>query len=125
MSGLATKILIIDAHPVYSVKLEGFLRGLTYENIYLASTGKEALENIGSINPGLVIMSGILPDVNVFELCKKIKDNHTQTKIIIQIGLFFAKDDIERFSENGADVVLARKEKDLNPLQDALTTLCP
>jgi DNA-binding NarL/FixJ family response regulator len=125
MTGIPAKILIVDAHPVYSDKMEGFLRGLTYENIDMAKTGQEALAKLHSLDPDLVIMSAMLPDMDAFDLCRKIKERTPRAKIITQIGLFSGPDDVARFNQNGADIVLIRKEKDLNPLQAALTALCP
>ena len=46
---MSEKILIIDGHPVYIYKLEGFLRGLTYNNVLLARSGKEGIEKLEPI----------------------------------------------------------------------------
>lgn len=117
------KILIIDGHPVYIFKLEGFLRGLTYQNIVLAHSGEEGIQKAESEEPDLVILSGMLPEIDSYEVCKNLKEKIPSTKIIILIGLFTEKDVVAKFHEMGADAILARKEKDLLPLQEAIHQL--
>ncbi len=117
------KILILDAHPVYILKTEGFLRGLTYNNITLARTAKEGLEKTGLLQPDLIIMSAMLPDMDAHEVCQKLKQQCNSSKIIVQIGLYTEQKDIEQFKQEGANAVLERKEKDLIPLEEAVAAL--
>ncbi|MCA9405478.1 MAG: response regulator [Candidatus Omnitrophica bacterium] len=120
---LKHKILIIDAHPVYVNKTEGFLRGLTFHNITIARNGKEGQEKAKSIRPDLIILSAMLPDMDSFDVCEAVKKNSPESRIIVQVGLFYAAEEIERFMSLGADRVLDRKEKDLQPLQNAIEDL--
>ena len=114
------KILIIDGHPVYILKMEGFLKGLTYKNIYLATSGEEGIRLARLRKPDLVLLSGMLPDLYSHLVCQKIKESLPNTKIIVQTGLFTDAAQISQFKECGADVILDRKEKDLFPLQQAI-----
>lgn len=111
------KILIVDGHPVYILKLVGFLEGLTFKNIFLATSGQEGINKTELINPDLVILSGMLPDMESKEVCKEIKAFNNKIKIIVQTGLFTDSESMKAFRTVGADAVLARKEKDLMPLQ--------
>ena len=120
---MSPKILIIDSHPVYILKMEGFLRGLTLNNIILTKTGKEGIEKAKSESPDLIILSGMLPDMNSQEVCGTVKAASPSAGIIVQVGLFTEDKAIEEFKECGADFVLDRKEKDLSPLQEAIAQL--
>ncbi len=120
---MTKRILILDAHPVYIHKIEGFLKGLAYQEITLASSGKEGLAKTISFNPDLVIMSGMLPDMNAHEVCEHIKKQNQSAKIIVQTGLFTDEKDIQLFKQQGADAVLERKEKDLVPLEETIAAL--
>lgn len=118
------KILVIDCHPVYAQKTLAFLQGLTLKNITLAKNGEEGLSSLKNNLFDLVILSGMLPDMQSIDVCKQVHILSGEgTKIIVQIGLFMEDKDIEQFLENGANKVLLRKEKDLNPLQDAIEDL--
>ena len=123
MSPVDQKILIVAGHPVYINKMQGFLEGLTFRNIVLAKTGQEGIQKSEAEKPRLVIMSGILPDMDAFEVCKMIKEKHALSRIIVQVGLFTEKEDIEKFKDLGADIILDRKEKDLSPLQEAVISM--
>ena len=116
-------ILVVDGHPVYSHKLRNFLEGLSFHNITVASSGKEGEAQCGTVSPALIILSGTLPDSDAAAICRALKQQQPSAKIIIQIGLFTEPEAVAQFKESGADVVLDRKEKDLMPLQQAITSL--
>ena len=119
------KILIIDGHPVYTEKIIAFLQGMNFKNIRLALTGQQGLRDARRSFPDLVILSGQLPDMDSQDVCKQIKQiGQSKVRIIIQVGLLTEKEEIDVFKEQGADVVLDRKEKDLVPLQKALEACC-
>jgi len=118
------RILIIDGHPVYVNKTIGFLQGLTFKDIQLAKTGKQGIDEVRFKKPDLVILSSMLQDMDSLEVCKVIHElTNGSTKIIVQIGLFTEVDTISKFKDYGADAVLMRKEKDLQPLQKAIEEL--
>ena len=118
---LTQKILIIDGHPVYINKLDGFLKGLTFSNIVLAKTGQEGIFLIENEKPALVILSGKLPDMDALEVCKTIRRSASPAiKIIVQIGLFADEGTSLSFKKSGADIVIDRREKDMQPLQEAI-----
>ena len=117
------KILIIDSHPVYISKLEGFFRGLSYKNIALTKSGKEGLEHVQGDQPDLVVLSAMLPDIDSAIVCKKIKELSGSTKVIVQIGLFTDDSTVRKLKAAGANATLIRKEKDLQPLQDIVEGL--
>lgn len=114
------KILIIDAHPVYGKKMEGFLKGLTFQNVFLDVTGSQGIQTVAEINPDIVLLSGALPDIRCSDVCREIKKINSNIAIIVQIGLFSTQQEIDEFRLNGADVVLDRKEKNLLPLEQAI-----
>ncbi len=114
------KILVIDGHPVYIKKTEGFLRGLTLQNITLAKTGEEGLIRFKADAPDLVILSGMLPDTSSVDVCAVIKEHNPRIVVIVQTGLFTSDETIKNFKACGADFILERQEKDLKPLQDAV-----
>ena len=113
-------ILIIDAHPVYALKLEGFLRGLTFRHISLTENGGAGIEAARGDKPGLALVSGMLPDMDATECCRQIRAVSPATRIIVQTGLFTEYAQIGALRDSGADHVLPRREKDWSPLQRAV-----
>jgi DNA-binding response OmpR family regulator len=116
------RILVIDAHPVYIHKMEGFLKGLTFHDIALARSGAEGVALAEAQRPQLIILSGMLPDMASEKVCELIK-HRSGAPVIVQIGLFTEERSIQRLKVSGADVILPRKEKDLMPLQKAIEGL--
>ena len=117
------KILIIDGHPVYIHKLESFFEGLAYKNIQLAKSGKEGLAKAESFRPDLILLSGMLADMESHEVCRRVKEILNSVRVIVQTGFLTEEAGIAKFKELGADAVLPRKEKDWAPLQEAALRL--
>src|SRR6185503_3357868 len=89
------KILIIDGHPIYINKMDGFLKGLTFQNVLMCPSGTEALNILEAERPDLVLLSGMLPDCNSLDLCRQIKASQPSVRIIVQTGLFTQASQIE------------------------------
>jgi signal transduction histidine kinase len=70
-----------------------------------ASSGNVALQCIAEEQPALVLLDVKLPDIDGFEVCRRIKaDPATASIIIVQVSAaFVAKDDKVRGLEGGAD----------------------
>ena len=67
-----TKIVVIEDDQTIVKGIEDTLQFHEYK-VYTASTGKEGLEKIKKNIPDLVILDIMLPDLDGFEICKKIK----------------------------------------------------
>lgn len=117
------KIMIIDAHPVYAPRMEGFLRGLTFKHIRLATDGAQGLALLPGFPPDAVILSERLPDMDSANCCARLRAARPGAKIIVQTGLFTEPARERQLLRCGADDVVIRREKDLQPLQDSLQRL--
>lgn len=85
---MKSKILIVEDDKnikemvTYALEKEGFL-------VDSAENGKIALEKIIEFNPDLLLLDLMLPDINGFEICKKVLEKYT-----LPIIMLTAKDDI-------------------------------
>lgn len=69
-----TTILVVDDNP-RNLKLLGIiLRPLDYE-LYIAGDGPHALEILDKADVDLVLLDIMMPDMNGYEVCEKIKSN--------------------------------------------------
>ena len=119
---MESKILVVEGHPVYGPKLEGFLRGLTFKNVTVVSSGREALQRVSGEAFDLYIVSAVLPDMDGIKFCTKLLASDRK-KCIVLTGLFEEEKNIQQFYALGVDRVLAKKEKDMRPLQKAIEEL--
>lgn len=125
---MSIKALIIDAHPVYSKKLDGFLNSLGINDVNIATSAEEGLNQFRTHSPQLVVLSATLPGKEFYEdgflIGRQIKKMAGDAvKIIVLTGLFEDHTDLRRQQENRIDAVLPRKEKDLRPLEETISRL--
>jgi putative two-component system response regulator len=91
MSDERARILVVDDESFYTEVLQNLLRD-EYD-VALATTGTEALEYMAEHGADLVLLDIIMPDIDGYEVCHRLKqDPKTQD---IPIIFLTAKDDVE------------------------------
>src|SRR6266850_1596354 len=71
---MAQKILVIDDTP-QNVKLLGDLLSAKGYEVTTAANGEQALESIAKHPPDLVLLDVMMPGLNGYEVCRKIREN--------------------------------------------------
>ena len=79
---MSEKILIVDDEHDIADLLEVYLKNENY-TIYKYYSAKEALEFIKEEEVDLAILDIMLPDINGFTLCQKIREKHTYPIIML------------------------------------------
>lgn len=101
------KILVVDDEPLNVELISGFLEK-DYE-IISASCGKEALEKVNQYNPDIVLLDIMMPEMNGYEVCQKIKSQDSTR--FISVVMVTALTEIEekiKAIESGADDFLTK-----------------
>ena len=77
------KILIVDDEPNIIVPLE-FLMTQNHYDVQTADTGEKALDLISRWKPDLILLDIMLPGMDGYEVCQKIRQGKefSQTRII-------------------------------------------
>ncbi len=103
------KILIADDEPsvVEFIKgaLESMQRGYQIET---AADGYEALIKVGDFKPELLILDIMMPRIDGFEVCKRLKGDRSTSDIKILAVTAYGKEDIEKIVRCGADNCLPK-----------------
>ncbi|HEU4350363.1 MAG TPA: response regulator [Burkholderiales bacterium] len=104
---MAAHILVVDDQRTNAEMISGLLRNLGYE-VELALGGQEALELVHTKGPDLVISDILMPGVDGYELCRRLRAN-TATALLPVI-LVTSAEQSERIKgiEAGADDFLAK-----------------
>ncbi len=68
------KILLVDDEKDILDILETVLVKEGFRHIYKATTGKEAIEQARILNPSLIVLDIMLPDIDGYEVCQKIRE---------------------------------------------------
>lgn len=100
------KILIVDDIPKNIQILGNLLSGINFQIAY-AQSGEQALEVIKHQNFDLILLDIMMPGINGFEVCKKLKNNNATKEI--PIIFLTAKADMESiikgFEAGGQDYI--------------------
>jgi DNA-binding response OmpR family regulator len=81
---MAKKVLIVDDEENIVISIEFLIDQAGYE-IDIARDGEEALNKVVSFNPDLILLDIMMPKINGFEVCRRIRENpqFDSTKIIM------------------------------------------
>lgn len=111
---MKTVLLVEDSIPTRKMITKLLVKqGFKVE---VASDGIQALEILPTVSPSLVVLDIVMPKMNGYELCRKIK-THPKTKNIPVIICSSKGEDFDRYwgMKQGADAYIAKpfQEKEL------------
>lgn len=78
------KILVVDDAKFIIKIVEFNLKRKGYD-VYSASNGKEGLEQVAAIKPDLLILDVMMPVMDGFTVCRKLKENPETEKLPVII----------------------------------------
>ena len=67
------KVLIVDDEPNIVMSLDFLMRKAKYE-VFIARNGSEALELAEKEQPDLMLLDIMMPDIDGYEVCKRVKE---------------------------------------------------
>jgi len=106
------RVLIVDDSPIQLKVAISIIEQQGIE-VTTASSGHEALDLIRSDPPDLILLDIVMPEMDGFEVCNRIKSspNHADIPILFLTGRDSSKDTIRAFDVGGSDYV----KKPVNP----------
>jgi twitching motility two-component system response regulator PilG len=105
------QILIVEDEESL-LKLESVLLSSRGYNVKGVADGQAALNAIGSVKPDLVLLDVMLPEVDGFEVCRRIKNNEATRHIpVIMLTAKKSHEDIARGEQVGADWYMTKPFK--------------
>jgi len=94
-------VLIVDDTPTSLNVLGGCLSGKY--NVYIATNGKDALKRVAEILPDIILLDIMMPAMDGYEVCKRLKkEKNTRNIPIIFISAKASMDDESKGLELGA-----------------------
>ena len=104
------KILVVDDDKIV---VETIVQSLEEDEhgyeLISASDGFEAGAQVKHFQPDLLILDIMMPDVNGYEVCKKIKsDPETRDTKIIVLSAYLDDDNYKKMKEYGADACFSK-----------------
>ncbi|MDP8964016.1 MAG: response regulator [Cyanobacteriota bacterium] len=106
--GKKTSILVVDDEPSGFDVIEAHLFRERYDLSY-ASSGIKALNLIDSLEPDVILLDVMMPEMDGIEVCRHIKsDPQWQHIPIIMVTALTSKEDLARSLDAGADDFLTK-----------------
>ncbi len=101
------EILVVDDETDMRSAISMILKKNGYTNVVEASNGEECLKRIKESDPDLVIMDIMMPDMDGWEVCKKIKEHNPKLPVSL-LSVMCGMDDVRKSLDAGADWHLAK-----------------
>ena len=101
-------ILVVDDEPANFDVIEILLFKEGYD-LHHRDNGADAIASLESINPDLVLLDVMMPDMDGIEVCQRLKnDRHWQHIPIIIVTALSDKEDLARCIDAGADDFISK-----------------
>lgn len=71
---MTRKILIVDDEPNIVASIEFLMNSAGYE-VVSAADGEQAIELVESFRPDLILLDVMMPAINGFEVCQRVREN--------------------------------------------------
>ncbi len=122
---MSSKVLIVDDEPNILMSLEFLLKKSGYQ-VYIARDGSEALDIVNKEVPEMILLDIMMPDVDGYEVCQKIKKDLTTSHIkIVFLSAKSKQEDIAKGYEMGADLYITKPFSTRNLIAQLDTLLNP
>lgn len=76
-------ILVVDDNRYNVLTVKSILSEKGYKKILTAVSGKECISKVIENKPDLLILDIMMPDMDGFEVCRKLKENEETSDVII------------------------------------------
>lgn len=101
-------ILVVDDQEINLAILEDYLVPLGYR-VIKARNGREALAQIESARPDLVLLDIMMPEIDGYEVCRRVKENPQSRDIpVVMVTSLEGTEDLVKALESGADEFLTK-----------------
>ena len=105
---MSARILVVDDIPANVRLLEAKLSS-EYFDVITASGGPQAIEIARAESPDIVLLDVMMPGMDGFEVCKRLKADPLTTHIpVVMVTALNEVGDVERAVESGADDFLTK-----------------
>jgi response regulator RpfG family c-di-GMP phosphodiesterase len=106
MAAVKPRILCVDDEPVNLKLFDAFLIPKGYDVLH-AENGRQALEKIKEQKIDLVLLDIMMPEMNGYDVCRKIKEDQTHANIpvIMITSLQFKKERIKGIEAGAEDFI--------------------
>lgn len=82
--GKPIRVMLVDDHPVVKMGLKGMLeQSGSFEVVGEASDGVEAVEAVERLQPDVIVMDVMMPELDGIEACRTIMEKLPETQVLM------------------------------------------
>ncbi len=108
MTDAPRKVLIVDDEPNIVTALEFLFRRSGYE-VRLATNGAEALQEVDSFQPDVVLMDVMMPGRSGYEVCQHLREQPELARIkIVMLSAKGSEAEVSKGLSLGADLYVTK-----------------
>ena len=104
MNNISDVVLVVDDSPESLGMLNVALNTQGFTAL-VALNGVQALAIVEKVKPDVILLDAVMPEMDGFETCKKLKEALPNTPIIFMTGLTEIDDVVKGFDAGGIDYV--------------------
>ena len=71
---MTKRVLVVDDETNIVISIEFLIKQAGYE-LEIARNGEEALEKVVAFQPDLILLDVMMPKINGFEVCRRVREN--------------------------------------------------
>jgi len=105
---ISRKVLIVDDEPNIVTALEFLFRRSGYD-VRLANNGAEALEQVDSYRPDVVLLDVMMPVKSGYEVCQKLRERSDLAQVkIVMLSAKGSEAEVNKGLSLGADLYITK-----------------
>ena len=99
------RLLLVDDEDNLRSMLEAALRHLGFE-VHPVANGRDALEAVPAVRPDLIVLDVMLPDVDGFEVCRRLRSDGSRTPVLFLTARDGTEDKVRGLTLGGDDYLV-------------------
>jgi two-component system OmpR family response regulator len=103
MSG--ERLLLVDDEDNLRSMLEAALRHSGFD-VHAVGTGRDAMARIADVDPDLVVLDVMLPDLDGFEVCRRWRQENRRTPVVFLTARDATEDTVRGLTTGGDDYLV-------------------
>jgi two-component system OmpR family response regulator len=101
----APTLLLVDDEDNLRSMLEAALRHSGFE-VHPVSNGRDAIEAVATVHPDLVVLDVMLPDLDGFDVCKRLRSSGDRTPVLFLTARDATEDRVRGLTLGGDDYLV-------------------